>query len=187
MFCFHIQGRSRIIHDEYRCIFGKGSGDADALFLTTGQTNTTFTNDRVIGIVHFFNETACLGSKSCLADCFQIYDITFAKLHVLCNGIREEEDILHNERDTATQLAKGQVTDIHTIQADDSISSVIEPLQKLYDRGFACACCAHDSNCLTRLYRKGDIMQNLMHIFLMERYMGELNLTFHVIQNDRIG
>ena len=47
-FCLHIKRRCRVVQDQYRCLFRECPRNADSLFLTTGKSDTTLTDHRVI-------------------------------------------------------------------------------------------------------------------------------------------
>src|SRR5215510_3078720 len=51
-----IEGRGRLIENEYRSIYQNGASNRKALTLTSGKEDAAFADNRIVAVRHFANE-----------------------------------------------------------------------------------------------------------------------------------
>ena len=168
MLRLHIKRRRGIVQHKDGISLGQCPCDTDPLFLSAGQTHTTLSDHRVIGLIHALDKSARLRLIGSFPDRLKIYVLFLTQLNIVINRIRKQEYVLHHVAYTGTKLLQGHILNIHIIQIDGSVRGIIHALQKLYDGSLPGTGSAHNPQRPARLHRKGYVMQNLILICFME-------------------
>ncbi len=182
----HIQRRGGIVQHQDRIPLGQCPCNADPLFLSAGQPHAPFPDHGVVSLLHTLDKITGLGLHGSPADRLEIQPFLLAQLNIVIDGIREKEHILHHVTDAGAQLLQGQLFDVHTIQINGSLRRIIHTLQKLYNRSLARSRGPHNAQRPARFHRKGNIMQDLVHVRFVEGHMVETDLTRHLLDPHRL-
>ncbi len=185
MFGFHVQRGSGIIQNQNRVFLGQRPRDADSLLLPAGKSDAPFSDDRIVFSFHPLDEAACLRVRRSLPHHPVIRCAFFAQFDIFVNRIGKQEYILCHAADIRSKLFQRKLPDIHTIDGNRAARGVIHTLQKLYDGCFARSGRPHNAERFPGFQRKGNIMQNLIHIRFVERNPVETYLSLNALQYHR--
>src|SRR5712675_136696 len=185
-FRFGVQTGSRFIENEDAWIGENGSGDGDALLLSTGKFYAAFTDDRIV----FFFEG--LGKFVDSGNAARFHDFGFAGVragegYIFTNGTVEKKSVLqHNTklRAITPQLDGGE---IHSIDEDASTFRFVESGDQPDDGGLPRTGRADQSGDRTGQRDKINVEENLLTGFVGKIHIFENDFTGDAVNDSVAG
>ena len=110
-------------------------------------------------------------------DAFLIGCIQLAVADVLHNGSREEIHILEHDAERVPEVRLFDVVDVDAVVADLAVGDVVEAVNEVCDRSFACAGRADEGELLTGLGVKGHVMKHRLIRHVAKVYVKEANVA----------
>src|SRR5208283_1200086 len=162
----------------------KRACDGDPLFLPAGKPDASFPRDRVELLWQLCNEFMGIGRMNGRLDFLHVP--WFAMGNVIEDGIVEKDYILRDQGDIFPERCRGHVPYINPIEHERPIAHVVEPEDQVDQRGFSHPAFAYQREGLISGYAEVYMFQDHF-IFILERYIDEVNHPFHGRNFDRTG
>lgn len=145
---FGIQGGGGFIKDENGGIAEDGSGDGDALALSTRESRAAFAQHGLIALREGHDEVVGIGAFGGGLDLL-LGGLRTAIGDVGCNGIGKEEGLLEDEANVGAQGCDGAIADIGAIDADGAAGDIEEAQKEANEGGFSASGGAYDGQALS--------------------------------------
>ena len=142
-----IQGGSRLIQNEDRCVLHKSAGNGHALPLAAGKPRAPLPQFRVQGLIAVQEDTHPRRLRSAL-DLLR-RGIRLAQGNVITNAARKEQSLLADQCDLITQLAVGQVADVYSIYLHATLRGIVKARDEAREGRFTGTAGPHEANDLT--------------------------------------
>src|SRR5690606_486835 len=143
-----IEGRRGLIEDQNRCILEKRPGDAEALALTAGKHHATLADKGVVALRQIADEAVAERITRSLYD-FLVGRSGAAVADVLADTAVEQCGFLRHHGDLLAQAVLADAANVLTVDEDTPVTYVIEALDEVDQRRFACPGRAHHTDLLS--------------------------------------
>ena len=156
-----VEGRSGFVEDQYRGTPEHGTGDGEALALTSREVEPSVANGGVVALGQGLDKLVGMSHPCGFA--YLVEGIAVgAKGDVVGHSVVEEDAVLRHKAELPAQAIDIEVTDRMPVDGDTARRTVIEAGQQIDQRALAGTRGPHNSNRLPLVYRKVDMLQHLV-------------------------
>ena len=147
------------IEYEYGGILEKGAGDGNTLALSAGENGAAFAYNSLKPFGEIFNEFEGIGVFCCLPDIFHAG--TGSPIEdVVEDGAGEEDGVLGDESDMASQGEDAVVANVAVVDEDASVSNIIKAVEQVGDGAFAATGRSHKGKGLSCWHGDVEVFEN---------------------------
>lgn len=152
-----VTGGRGVVEDEDFGMFQQGTGDAEALLLTTADIGATLFDTGVVALGHLLDELVNLCYLAGTTALVQ-RGVGVAPAEVVEDGAAEQDVLLQDDGDGGAQCGEVVVTHVTTTDEDGALGGVVETADEVDEGGLATAGAADDSDGLTAVDGEGDVI-----------------------------
>ena len=113
-------------------------------------------------------------------DTFPVGRVEFAVADVVHDRSREEIGLLQNDAERTAQVGFFDLIDVDPVVADLAVGDVVETIDQVGDRRFACARGSHERHLLPWLRKHTDVMQNGFPLFIGKIHVCQAHVAFEL-------
>ena len=177
-----IHAGSGLVQDNDGRVAEEHPGDGEKLALSGGKVCRLVVQHSVIALRHGADKVVHLGRFGSRDD-FLPGGVRLAVGDIFSHCAGKQPGVLEHHAEVFPESAAGHFGGVYAVYGDFSAVYLIEPHQKVHQRGFACAGAAHHGDFLAGFCRKADVLhQNLIRP-VSEAYMLKGDIALGLLQN----
>ena len=169
-FAFGVEGTGGLVKDEDGWILQYGPCYGDALSLSARESATAVAHHRVVAVLHLHDEVVGVG-YACRLFYLLLRCALLSEGDVVADGIVEEDGLLIDVADEATQRTDAQLADVLSVNLYLAFRYVVVTWDKIDQGALSRPRLAHEGECLSLLHREVDVVQNLAAFAVAETYV----------------
>ena len=165
-----IDAAGRLVQDQHRRETEHDAGDAQKLFLPLADVAAVLCDDGVIAVRQTADKAVGMG---CLC---RFYDLFFGGFRfsvgdIVPDGPGLQPGVLEHHSVIAPQRVACHLADIRSVHLDPSAVHIVEPHQKIDQRGLSAACRPDDRDPLSRFHVQGKVLDQRFVRHIAERHV----------------
>ncbi len=163
-----------VVEHKEGCFPDEGAGEGEPLLLSARQGHAALADHGFVSLGKTFGH---LMERSLhrRVDKLRLAESVESHPDIVAHGFSEQESFLQNERDSRSEFAFRQITDIDAVQQNRSRSRLVQTQEQMHECRLSAARRPDDGKGAPPLHREADVLEHLRPVRIRKPYIAELD------------